>query len=177
MTKNRIDIGEVAAQSGVPASKLRYYEERGLIAAAGRRGLRRVYSPDVLERLALIAIGQTAGFSLDEIRRMLTPDGPRIDRALLTAKADELEATIRKLGAIRDGLRHAAACSAPSHAECPTFRRIVRAAIARGKRTTTGAKARPPSSSPRASASERGDRRRVPGAPSASARRRRLPPR
>jgi hypothetical protein len=29
---------------------------------------------------------------------------------------------------MRDGLRHAAACPAPSHMECPTFRRIVRAA-------------------------------------------------
>ena len=38
--------------------------------------------------------------------------------------------TIRQLTAMRDGLRHAAACPAPSHMECPTFRRIVRAAAA-----------------------------------------------
>jgi DNA-binding transcriptional MerR regulator len=125
----RMDINEVAQRSGVPASALRFYEEKGLIASVGRRGLRRLFDADVLERLALIALGRTAGFALDEIARMLTPDGrPRIDRQMLSAKADELDKTIRELGAMRDGLRHAAACRAPSHMECPTFRRIVRAA-------------------------------------------------
>lgn len=47
---------------------------------------------------------------------------------MLAAKADELDRTIRKLSAMRDGLRHAAACPAPSHMECPKFRRLVRAA-------------------------------------------------
>jgi hypothetical protein len=47
---------------------------------------------------------------------------------MLSAKADELDATIRKLSAMRDSLRHAAACRAPSHMECPSFRRILRAA-------------------------------------------------
>jgi hypothetical protein len=37
----RLDIAEVAQRSGVPASTLRYYEEKGLIASVGRRGLRR----------------------------------------------------------------------------------------------------------------------------------------
>ncbi|MNC79974.1 hypothetical protein D3C75_1326190 [compost metagenome] len=54
--------------------------------------------------------------------------GPQIDRKLLAAKADELDRTIRKLTAMRDGLRHAAVCPAPSHMECPTFRRILGAA-------------------------------------------------
>jgi DNA-binding transcriptional MerR regulator len=124
-----LDIAEVAQRSGVPASTLRFYEEKGLIGSIGRRGLRRLFDPGVLERLALIALGRAAGFSLDEIARMFAPDGrPHIDRQLLAAKADELDRTIRKLGAMRDGLRHAAACPAPSHMECPTFRRILRAA-------------------------------------------------
>ena len=126
-----LDIAEVAQQSGVPASTLRFYEEKGLITSIGRRGLRRLFDPGVLERLALIALGRAAGFSLDEIARMFAPDGrPRIDRQMLAAKADELDATIRKLTAMRDGLRHAAACNAPSHMECPKFRRIVQAAAA-----------------------------------------------
>ena len=124
-----LDIAEVAQRSGVPASALRYYEEKRLIASIGRRGLRRLFDPGVLERLALIALGRTAGFSLDEIALMFAPDGrPRIDRQMLAAKAEELERTIRKLSAMRDGLRHAAACPAPSHMECPTFRRMLRAA-------------------------------------------------
>jgi DNA-binding transcriptional MerR regulator len=124
-----LDINEVARRAGVPASTLRFYEDKGLIASIGRRGLRRLFDPGVLERLALIALGRTSGFSLDEIARMFAPDGrPRIDRRMLAAKAEELDQTIRELTAMRDGLRHAAACPAPSYMECPTFRRLLRAA-------------------------------------------------
>jgi DNA-binding transcriptional MerR regulator len=127
-----LDIAEVAQRSGVPASALRFYEEKGLITSTGRRGLRRLFDPDVLERLALIALGRAAGFSLAEIARMFAPDGrPHIDRKMLAAKAEELDGTIRRLIAMRDGLRHAAVCPAPSHLECPTFRRYLRAAGSR----------------------------------------------
>ena len=125
----QLDIGEAAQRTGLPASTLRYYEEMGLIASTGRRGLRRLFDPGVVERLALISLGRAAGFSLEEIARMFTPDGrPRIDRRLLAAKAEELDRKIRELTAMREGLRHAAACKAPSHMECPTFRRLLRAA-------------------------------------------------
>jgi DNA-binding transcriptional MerR regulator len=126
-----MDIVEVARRSGVSAATLRFYEEKGLIASVGRHGLRRVFGPEVLERLALVALGRAAGFSLREIARMFAPDGqPRIDRMMLADKAHELDRTIRELSAMRDGLRHAAACRAPSHMERPTFRRILRAAAA-----------------------------------------------
>jgi len=109
---------------------LRYYEEVGLIASTGRRGLRRTFDAGVLERLALVALGRLAGFSLDELASMFGPDGrPRIDRQKLTEKARVLEGRIRDLTRMRDGLRHAAACRAPSHLECPTFRRLVRAVM------------------------------------------------
>jgi len=124
-----LDITEVAKQSGLPASTIRFYEEKGLIASTGRRGLRRQFSSSVLERLALIAMGRATGLSLDEIGLMFAPDGRlRVNRKLLSAKADDLDRTIRSLSAMRDGLRHAAACPAPSHLECPTFRRFLRAA-------------------------------------------------
>ena len=140
-----MDITEVARQSGVPASTLRFYEEKGLISSVGRRGLRREFDPRVLERLALIALGSAGGFSLDEIARMFVPEGrPRIDRQLLAAKAQELDRTIRKLSAMRDGLRHAAACPAPSHMECPTFRRLLAAAASKAGRKRSG-RARPDS--------------------------------
>ena len=124
-----MDIAAVARRSGVPASTLRFYEDKGLIASVGRKGLRRRFGPSVLERLALIALGRAAGFSLDEIALMFAPDGrPRIDRQMLADKADELDWTISELTAMREGLRHAAVCPAPSHMECPTFRRLLRAA-------------------------------------------------
>lgn len=130
-----IDIAEVAKQTLVPASTLRFYEEKGLIASVGRRGLRRLFDADVIERLALIALGRAAGFSLDEIALMFAPDGrPHIDRPTLVAKAGELDKAIRKLSAMRDGLRHAAACPAPSHMECPTFQRLLKTAAFGGSR-------------------------------------------
>ena len=124
-----LDIGEVAQRAGIPASTLRFYEEKGLVTSVGRRGLRRQYDPDVLERLALIALGRSAGFSLGEIARMFAPDGGvRIERQMLNDKAADLDVTILKLSAMRDGLRHAAACRAPSHMDCPTFRRLLKVA-------------------------------------------------
>lgn len=137
------DISEVAQRSGVAASSLRYYEERGLIASIGRRGMRRLFGPGIYERLALISLGRAAGFSLDEISLMLGGDAPLdIDRDMLAAKADEIDRTIRKLGALRDGLRHAAACPAPTHFECPTFQRLLKVA-ASGKRARSGRKNSP----------------------------------
>ncbi|WP_194865540.1 helix-turn-helix domain-containing protein [Alloalcanivorax profundimaris] len=126
-----MDISEVTKQAGLPASTLRFYEEKGLIRSVGRRGLRRQFSPRVLERLALITLGRSAGFSLEEIAPMLgDADRPDIDRQALNDKADELDRTARRLIAMRDGLRHAAVCSAPSHLECPTFRRLMGLAVA-----------------------------------------------
>lgn len=130
-----LDIGEVVRASGVPPSTLRFYEEKGLIRSIGRAGLRRQFDASVLERLGLIALGRAARFSLREIAAMLTPHGPpRIDRSTLTRKAADLERTIRGLTALRDGLRHAAACRAQSHMQCPTFRRLIKVASKRENR-------------------------------------------
>ena len=123
-----MDIAEVSKASGLPASTLRFYEEKGIIQSNGRNGLRRLFSANVIERLAFISLGRKVGFSLDEISEMFTPEGPDINRALLLAKADELDRKIRELTAMRNGLRHAAACKAPSHFECPKFLRLLRIA-------------------------------------------------
>jgi DNA-binding transcriptional MerR regulator len=126
-----LDIAEVARRSGIPASALRFYEDKGLIASIGRRGLRRLFDSSILERLTLIALGRAAGFTLEEIAAMFAPDGrPRIDRRKLAARAEALDRTIGEMTALRDGLRHAAVCPARSHLECPSFRRLLRAAKA-----------------------------------------------
>lgn len=127
-----MDISEVVKETGIPSSTLRYYEKVGLIASSGRKGLKRVYPAGILERLALIALAQSAGFSLQEIHLMLPENGRlEVDRKLLLKKARELDRTIRRLTAMRDGLKHASACSAPSHMECPKFRTLMDKAIAR----------------------------------------------
>ncbi len=121
-----LDIGEVTAQSGIKPSALRYYEEAGLISSVSRHGMRRQFPPEVLLQLKLIAMGKTAGFSLDEITGMFGVNGlPDLARDVLHQKADAIDRQIHELSALRDTLRHVADCPAPSHMECPTFRRLV----------------------------------------------------
>ncbi|QFR32354.1 helix-turn-helix domain-containing protein [Ancylobacter sp. TS-1] len=124
-----LDIGEVSARSGVPPSALRYYEAAGLIASVSRHGLRRQFPPEVLLQLKLISMGKSAGFSLQEIAGMFGAGGlPDLPRAAIHQKADEIDRQIHELTALRDTLRHVADCPAPSHMECPTFRRLVNVA-------------------------------------------------
>ena len=123
-----MDISEVARRSGLPASTLRYYEEKGLISSVGRRGLSRVFRADVLQRLSLIALGQSAELSLGDLAAMLDAEGqPDIDRQRLNQKADELDRTIERLSATRDELRRVACCPAARHIECSTFQKLLNA--------------------------------------------------
>lgn len=124
-----LDIGEVAAATGIRPSALRYYEEIGLVESVARHGLRRQFVPEVLLQLELVAVGRTAGFSLEEIAGMFGRNGaPDLPRALLREKADDLDRRIKELAALRDTLRHVADCPAPTHMECPTFRRLIEVA-------------------------------------------------
>lgn len=124
-----LDIGDLAARSGVPPSALRYYEEIGLIRSEGRRGLRRQYGAETLTQLSLIALGKTAGFSLDEIKAMFGEDGaPELPRLDLQQRADQIDHQIRGLAMLSKALRHVAQCPAETHMDCPKFRQLVRLA-------------------------------------------------
>lgn len=126
-----MDISEVTGRTGVPASTLRFYEKKGLIQAVSPVGERRRFATDVLDQLALIALGQAGGLSLDEIHAMLSPNGiPHVDRHALLTKANEIDATVKRLKAMSEGLRHAANCPATNHAQCPTFNRLLKVAAA-----------------------------------------------
>jgi DNA-binding transcriptional MerR regulator len=124
-----LDIAEVSERSGTPPSTLRYYEEIGLITSQARHGLRRQYGPETLLQLSLIALGKSAGFPLSQIAGMFDRSGePQLARAELHQRADALDQQVRQLTTLRNALRHVADCPAPSHMECPTFRRLVRMA-------------------------------------------------
>ena len=135
-----LDIGEVSRKAGIPPSTLRYYEEIGLISSISRHGMRRQFTPDVLLQLQLVALGKSAGFSLQEISTMFGKDGaPDLPRAMLRDKADHLDRQVEELKALRDMLRHVADCPAPSHMECPTFRKLM-AASGKGSRPRLAAR-------------------------------------
>ncbi|MBA3695284.1 MAG: MerR family transcriptional regulator [Methylotenera sp.] len=123
-----MDISEIAKASGLLASTLRYYEDKGLIKSIGRNGLRRTFNDKVIGRLALISLARSVDFSLDEIGEMFTQEGVAINRTLLLEKAEILERKIKELTSRPDGLRHAAECSAINHFECPKFLRLLRIA-------------------------------------------------
>ena len=129
MLKKTLEIGEVVKLSGLPASTLRYYEEKKLIKSIGRRGLRRLFDASVLQYLSLISLGRLAGMSLKEIGLMFSAETlPGINREQLSNKADELDQTIVDLTAMRDGLRHVVNCPEENHFECPKFKKMLRVA-------------------------------------------------
>ena len=68
-----LKIGEVAKESGVGIEALRFYERSGLLGRPARtQSGYRMYDPEVLERLDFIKRAQVLGFSLDEIRQIIT---------------------------------------------------------------------------------------------------------
>jgi len=127
-SRPRMDIADVAKRTGVPASTLRYYEKIGLLKSLAGRGQRRQFAADVADRLALIALGQAAGFSLDEVGAMLVD--LQVDRQMLIAKADEIDARVKRLQAMSKGLRHAAQCPEDDHLACPKFQRLMKLSAA-----------------------------------------------
>ncbi|TQV77998.1 MerR family DNA-binding transcriptional regulator [Denitrobaculum tricleocarpae] len=127
---SELDIGEVARRSGLPASTLRYYEEKGLIRSSGRKGLRRLFDPGVLDQLALITLGRLAQFKLEELPAMLPGEsGAALDRAKINEKAQELDRRIDELTALSKLLRHVAECRADNHFSCPRFKKLLRIAF------------------------------------------------
>lgn len=118
-----LDIAEVAEQSQLAPSALRYYERRGLIASSGRNGLRRAFEPEVLERLAFIDCARSAGFTLAQIGRFMvaTPDDAEL-RERLAEKRQELDEEIARLSRMRDSLAHAEVCTHTPLIECPEFK-------------------------------------------------------
>jgi DNA-binding transcriptional MerR regulator len=81
-----MQIGELAKRSGLTASRIRFYEAKGLISVTRRANGYRVYSAEALVALNIITSAQDAGFTLGEIRRLMSGDlcGCR-DGALLGA--------------------------------------------------------------------------------------------
>ncbi|AVF38038.1 MULTISPECIES: helix-turn-helix domain-containing protein [Rahnella] len=121
-----LDIREIADRTGVTPSALRYYEKKGLIKPVGRNGLRRQYNENVINKLQLIALGQAAGFSLNEIATMFSPENKlALNRVQLLQRAKDIDGTIRKLQLLSRGLKHVACCTKTEHSECEEFKRIV----------------------------------------------------
>lgn len=88
-------IGELASRTGLAASRIRFYEASGLISAQRQANGYRRYPEQAVQTLGIISCAQQAGFSLDEIRRLL----PQGDSQGL-AHAELLASLQRKVGEI-----------------------------------------------------------------------------
>jgi MerR family transcriptional regulator, redox-sensitive transcriptional activator SoxR len=123
---NLLSIGEVAARAGLNTSHIRYYERVGVLPVAERVSGQRRYSEDILHRLAIVAVAQRAGFTLDEIRELTGPQpgGPdareRI-RALAERKLSDIDALIERAAAVRSWLSLASACDCATVDVCALF--------------------------------------------------------
>ena len=119
-----LTIGELAQRSGVAASALRFYEERGLIASERARSGHRRFSRPVLRRVAFIVFAQRVGLSLDEIGGELARLPPnrapaRGDWARLSAKwTSRIDERIAELERLKAGLTECIGCGCLSLDRC-----------------------------------------------------------
>jgi DNA-binding transcriptional MerR regulator len=122
-----IAIGELSARTGMAPSALRYYDELGLLRPAQRVSGRRLYSPDAVGIVGAILFLRDVGFTLSEIKRMVSrrSSAPRRWRDLADRKLVELDRTIAKAQAARVAIEHGLACPQENILECPNFWRVV----------------------------------------------------
>jgi MerR family transcriptional regulator, redox-sensitive transcriptional activator SoxR len=119
-----LTIGEVAKRSGVAASALRFYEERGLIESERRDGGQRRYPRHVLRRIAFIVFAQRVGLTLDEIGAELAKLGTsgapsRSDWTRLSgAWSARIDERIAELQRLRAGLDECIGCGCLSLDRC-----------------------------------------------------------
>jgi len=119
-----LTIGDVARRSGVAASALRFYEERGLITSERAGGGQRRFPRHVLRAIAFIVFAQRIGLTLDEIAvelaklpRNRAPTGQDWQR-LSAAWTSRIDARIAELERLRAGLTQCIGCGCLSLTRC-----------------------------------------------------------
>lgn len=100
-----MQIGELAKRAGLTRSCIRFYEAQGLISVTRRANGYRAYPAEALTALNIITSAQDAGFTLEEIRRLMPGDPSRgREGALLGAlrkKVDDISAMEKRLARTR----------------------------------------------------------------------------
>jgi len=122
----RIAIGALSKQTGTNIETIRYYERVGLLPAPGRTaGGYRLYGPDHLKRLTFIRRARALGFSLAEVRRLLTLSDQRRRpcaevRVVAAAHLEDVKGKIADLRQMERVLKETVArCDAGSGSQCP----------------------------------------------------------
>jgi len=119
-----LSIGEVARQAGMRASRIRYYESVGVLPAPERVSGMRRYEPDVVRRLGIIDVAQRVGFTLEEIRALLsTEEGTAHEqlRRLAERKLPDIDQLIQRANAVRRWLEMTSHCDCETLDVCSLF--------------------------------------------------------
>ncbi len=121
-----LTIGKFAATANVGVETIRFYQRKGLLSTPKRvEGIRRYGSEDV-RQLRFIKKAQTAGFTLEEIRRLLMLDSgeDRVTvRELAAERLHNLDEKIAELQAVRSSLEHLVGeCAASKKGPCPILK-------------------------------------------------------
>jgi MerR family redox-sensitive transcriptional activator SoxR len=127
MIRPKISIGTLAKRSGVAASALRFYEEKGLIRSTRSRTGGRLFARDALRRVAFIRVAQSVGLALEDIRTALSrlPNQRTPTRAdwerLSAAWRPILDHRIDCLMKLRDRLTSCIGCGCLSLKSCALY--------------------------------------------------------
>jgi MerR family redox-sensitive transcriptional activator SoxR len=119
-----LTIGELSARSGVAASALRYYEQRGLIGSERAQSGHRRYARPVIRRVAFIVFAQRVGLSLDEIGGELAKlPADRVPgrgdwAKLSSAWSNRIDERIEELERLKAGLTDCIGCGCLSLGRC-----------------------------------------------------------
>ncbi|MCV0397434.1 MAG: redox-sensitive transcriptional activator SoxR [Rhizobiaceae bacterium] len=117
-------IGQIARRSGVAASALRFYEERGLIRSERAPSGHRRFPRSALRRIAFIVFAQKVGLTLEEIAGELDklPEGrtpTKTDWKKLSANwSRRIDARIAELEKLKAGLTECIGCGCLSMSKC-----------------------------------------------------------
>jgi MerR family copper efflux transcriptional regulator len=122
-------IGELAARFGLATHVLRHWEDMGLLSPARRAAGRRVYGPAHVTRVAEIALGKDAGFSLEQLRELFA--APDLDRRreVLRAQLAQVRERIARLTLSQKLLEHGLRCGHPDYQSCPRFQSMILARL------------------------------------------------
>jgi MerR family redox-sensitive transcriptional activator SoxR len=133
-------IGELARRAGIASSAIRFYEEQGLLPRAARLSGRRVFDDRSLAHLKVVRLAGDAGFTLAEIRQLVTDFGANRWRRLAERKLVEIETARQRLRAMTLLLEKLLECRCPDIEFCGHA--IEKAAVRGPRRIRSAARSR-----------------------------------
>ncbi len=118
-----LSIGEVAKQTGIRPSAIRYYEDAGILPRPARSNGRRYYDMDAIRRIDVLKFAQQTGFTLEEIKTLFQGFNSRHQinarwQVLARKKVEELDALVERIQGMRQALEQGLKCGCIRIEDC-----------------------------------------------------------